>query len=979
VSLIPDGNVASYDGEEHGLGRDAEAMANPGMGLTAAQIEAYWQAVAQAVAANPQLGGRRQCYVQTDVTGRERVKALPMAEVPETFDPFGGLDFSLDLRVRSVVEKQREDKSEEDKSEQEKQQPQEKIEHYGVLEGVLKYAGQHDRGAHVLLVGKPGSGKTTALERLLVKGELIGGRLPVVIRLRDLDGNTADPVLAEVRRVLQRWGVACSPEAVEGLVADQLFLLLDGVNEIPTLGGDGLRRAVQRFRERFQGTPMVFTTRAINVGVDLGIGQKLEMEPLSGPQMEEFARLHLGEEQGQALLDQLGVRLREFAETPLLLSMFCDLFKQNQEVPRNLGLVFRKFVEWYEQRSYERQGTHRSLREMLGDSVYGQLPRFLQSLAFIMMPQDGNPKGLKLKISKKKAVDTFVKVLKDANEKDALTKATEYLDTLLKYHLIREVNSREVEFVHQLFQEYYAAEEFLDKLEDLPDSDLSNLTIQKHYFNLLDWSEALALVAGLLESEEEALRLVQLGLAVDLYWGARSAGEVLPEFQEETVGLVLGCEVPEVLRIELLGPTRSQAAIPSLRKALNSLDPLVRISAIKAISQFEYEIARPALQQASNDPDPLVRQVALQIILGIRFKEILPFLNKSLSSLNESLSSTDWQKFHKYPLSLHREISEIKLHIPKIRRFFSDYRKLSEEELPNLLNALKHHDSHVRHTVASKISELSLGEAVLLPLVEALENQDPYVRRVIVQQIGKIKSEVTLPTLIKAGADKDEDVCRIALKAIRQLSLQETDLPILLDVIKHDKSSIRQVVIEAIGKIGSQQSLPALLKVLDDPNKDEDVCRIALEAIRQLSLQETALPILLDVIKHDKSSIRQVVIEAIGKIGSQQSLPALLKVLDDPNEDKDSDVRKQAAEAIGQIGNETVLPTLWQHHLKTPENCIKQAIQTLQNKNKRYNYPISQTPLPASPDHSTSNVTISGGSFGDLILGDKKIIIQNRD
>ncbi|NJL91025.1 MAG: hypothetical protein HC916_15455 [Coleofasciculaceae cyanobacterium SM2_1_6] len=66
------------------------------------------------------------------------------------------------------------------------EKPKEKIERLPVLEGICKYA-----AGHVLLVGRPGSGKTTALERLLVQEaeaarEDNTTRIPVLIRLRYL-------------------------------------------------------------------------------------------------------------------------------------------------------------------------------------------------------------------------------------------------------------------------------------------------------------------------------------------------------------------------------------------------------------------------------------------------------------------------------------------------------------------------------------------------------------------------------------------------------------------------------------------------------------------------------------------------------------------------------------------------------------------------------------------------------------------------
>jgi len=106
------------------------------------------------------------------------------------------------------------------------------------------------------------------------------------------------------------------------LVEGKLFLLLDGVNEIPS---EKLRRQLQQFREKHPHIPMIFTTRNLAVGGDFGIEKKLEMLPLTEAQMREFVGKYLPEYR-EVLLEQLQDRLREVAETPLLLKMLCEVF-----------------------------------------------------------------------------------------------------------------------------------------------------------------------------------------------------------------------------------------------------------------------------------------------------------------------------------------------------------------------------------------------------------------------------------------------------------------------------------------------------------------------------------------------------------------------------------------------------------------------------------------------------------------------------
>ena len=96
-------------------------------------------------------------YTLTDADGRDRVKA-------EMFD-FG-------LMVQTIAPKS-------ERMDGDRLDSKEPIERFTVLDGLRKYAGKH-----VLLVGRPGSGKSTALARLLLEEAEKDDRIPVLVELR---------------------------------------------------------------------------------------------------------------------------------------------------------------------------------------------------------------------------------------------------------------------------------------------------------------------------------------------------------------------------------------------------------------------------------------------------------------------------------------------------------------------------------------------------------------------------------------------------------------------------------------------------------------------------------------------------------------------------------------------------------------------------------------------------------------------------
>lgn len=220
----------------------------------------------------------------------------------------------------------------------------EKIERLNVLEGLQEYAANH-----VLLVGQPGSGKSTALERLLwEEAEKCRGaerekltKIPVLVELRQYRTSVVDLI----QEFLSRHQLRLDEARIETLLFEGQFLLLvDGVNELPN---EDARRSLKIFRQNHLTTPMIFTTRDLGMGGDLGIDKKLEMQPLTEKQMQQFVLAYLPKV-GQEMLRQLGGRLRELGQTPLLLWMLCEVFDYSKQIPTSLSLLFRWFSGEYD-------------------------------------------------------------------------------------------------------------------------------------------------------------------------------------------------------------------------------------------------------------------------------------------------------------------------------------------------------------------------------------------------------------------------------------------------------------------------------------------------------------------------------------------------------------------------------------------------------------------------------------------------------
>ncbi|MBD2060609.1 HEAT repeat domain-containing protein [Oculatella sp. FACHB-28] len=757
---------------------------------------------------------------------------------------------------------------------------------------------------HILLVGSPGVGKSTALLRCLVqvaereRGKL-KPRIPVLVSLKRYKvsfSNPEDPsgMLTLIRNALPpkiRRKVGIS-EVEELLFDKRLILFLDGLNEISV---DTVRTYLKAFREecQYSQVPLVCTTRELGSG-DLGIKRKLKIQPLESQEIERFLQECIPE-QNQKILQLLNRDKRELSRTPFVLWILYDLFQKQGTEVETLAEAFRKFF-----RSF-----NKNYREDIPvtDERRKDWNSWLKCLAFSMLdtPDLNDPV---LVISREQAKQ----VLDDQFGKHSGDSCR--IEELIKYHVLESINDEEINFHHQLIQEYYAAEALLERLQKHPEwlerTPKQKWTrFQQDYLNYLEWTEAIALMFGLPEIEAQAEQLVNLALDVDLYLAARLAGEFNLKVQKKTINLLITeCtkrDLPLLFKVTYLNKSHSKHSTQVLIKALHEGDAEVQEKALEGLREIaDTTVIHDLLWVIENsDGYPSIMN-AIELLTALD-------LDKSTSSkLRELLRS-------QYPGT--REVAALALG------------KLNTEAcIPDLTLALRDPAIRVRRAAISVLGEIGYEEIIpdLLKILSTYgEEYNESIFSTAAFALAKLDAE-------RAFLHPNARVRSTVISLLNKQNI-ENEFPKLRAAMKDESFLVRGEAIGIVGRLRISELTEELFLALEDP--DSTVKMQAAYALGQLCGVEI-IPKLIEELRTKNAPTRRAVIDTIRSLDREEGVPVLFLTL----VDSDESVRRSALYALGELGRRNAIPhfieILLDFNDKHHRNLIENYLQELEPQRK---------------------------------------------
>ena len=226
------------------------------------------------------------------------------------------------------------------------------------------------------ILGEPGSGKTTALERLAwvtatatLAHAQDGGRLrlPIFARLADFDPGDGRLIGILRRAFNQESQFTVNDTSLRLLLWAKdvdFVVLLDGLNELPKAHDDDGEVSLRNYLRDFPAHTVHLTCRTADfdealqappnplmAGAPIWSVQRLSDEirywddDNGQSDVRDYLRRHLGNQAGKQLYERLrsDARLRDLARLPLFLWMFKESGAQG-DLPRNRGELVRGFV-----------------------------------------------------------------------------------------------------------------------------------------------------------------------------------------------------------------------------------------------------------------------------------------------------------------------------------------------------------------------------------------------------------------------------------------------------------------------------------------------------------------------------------------------------------------------------------------------------------------------------------------------------------
>ncbi|MBD1932564.1 NACHT domain-containing protein [Funiculus sociatus] len=371
-----------------------------------------------------------------------------------------------------------------------------------------------EKYSKLLVLGKPGAGKTTFLKHLAIQcnlGIIQADKIPVFINLKNFAEAANKPNLLEGITQQVSGFLINGQELIEKLlIQGRFFVLLDGLDEVREKDNTRIFKEICYLSEHFYANSFVITCRLAAKEYTFEQFTEVEIADFDDQQIFTFAKhwfQYKSPSKAELFIQNIKANqaIKELATNPLLLTMLCLVFEELDKFPSNHLEVYKEGVDvllkhWDAKRNIERDQVYKNLSLQSKEDL-------LSKIAVITFKR--GEYFFKLKEIKQPITD-YIRNLPGANtDFEALQLDSEaVLRSIEAQHgLLVERAKGIYSFSHLTFHEYFTARAIVDNLEKIHSENTWEFLGEK--ITHKSWREVFLLTVGMLSSADKLLLFIK--------------------------------------------------------------------------------------------------------------------------------------------------------------------------------------------------------------------------------------------------------------------------------------------------------------------------------------------------------------------------------------------------------------------------------------------------------------------------------------
>ncbi|HEV7600420.1 MAG TPA: NACHT domain-containing protein [Bradyrhizobium sp.] len=379
-----------------------------------------------------------------------------------------------------------------------------------IIEGILQ--GKEDSGdtlpalditqstARLVLLGRPGSGKSTFLKYFLLQQlslEVGLDRIPILIPLNQLQQDQKT-IFSGICGVLEHCGIEFASDLAEKLLeTGKVRLLIDGLDEIRQTDRNQIIGEIDTLMKKYRDCGFVITCRSSAYEFWFTDCHHYEIEKFSEQSIGFFITRWFIEEptKGEELVKLVtsNPRLRDLCSNPLMLTIVSIGFDAGIDVSNNRAEIYKDAIDallkkWDASRSVYRDNLYKSLTPKRREDLLADLATrtFLENQVVF-----GERRAETI-------VQDFISTMPESADGEAIEDSKGVLNAIETQHGLIEKRSLSFwVFAHLTFQEYFVAQYMVARDPDL------RARVVKQFIHRPDWREVIVLTGALLPNADD--------------------------------------------------------------------------------------------------------------------------------------------------------------------------------------------------------------------------------------------------------------------------------------------------------------------------------------------------------------------------------------------------------------------------------------------------------------------------------------------